>query len=173
MLPKAHLTSYSRVSGSRWVTTSSWLSRSLRSVSYNSSVYSCHLFLISSLSVRSLPFLSFIVPILAWNVPLISLIFLTRMLVFIILLISSISLHCSLKKIFLSLFTVIWNSAFSWVYLSLAFFLLFFPHLFESSDSHFAFLNFFFFGMVLVVASCTMLETSIHSSSSTLPYLIP
>ena len=82
MLPQAHLTSYSRVSGSRWMITSSWLSRSLRSVLYNSSVYSCHLFLISPVSVRSLPFLSFIVPILAWNVPLISLIFLTSSLVF-------------------------------------------------------------------------------------------
>ena len=30
MLPKAHLTSYSRMSGSRWVTTPSWLSGTLR-----------------------------------------------------------------------------------------------------------------------------------------------
>ena len=30
MLPKAHLTSYSRMSGSKWVTTSSWLTGSLR-----------------------------------------------------------------------------------------------------------------------------------------------
>ena len=30
-------------------------------------VYSCHLFLIFSASVRSIPFLSFIVPIFAWN----------------------------------------------------------------------------------------------------------
>ena len=36
----------------------------------------CHLFLISSDSVRSIPFLSFIVPIFAWNVPLVSLNFL-------------------------------------------------------------------------------------------------
>ena len=48
MLPKAHLTSHSRISGSRWVITSSWLSGSLRSLLYNSSVYPCHLFLISS-----------------------------------------------------------------------------------------------------------------------------
>ena len=52
---------------------------------YNSSVYSCHLFLISSASVRSLLFLSSIKPILAWNVPLISPIFLNRSLVFPIL----------------------------------------------------------------------------------------
>ena len=36
-----------------------WLSGSLRSFLYSSSVYSCHLFLISSTSVRSKPFLSF------------------------------------------------------------------------------------------------------------------
>ena len=39
---------------------------------HGSSVYSYHLFLISSASVRLLPFLSFIVPIFAWNVPLVS-----------------------------------------------------------------------------------------------------
>ena len=63
MLPKAHLTSYSRMSGSRWVITLSWLSGSWRSFLYTSSVYFCHLFLISSASHRSIPFLSFIVPI--------------------------------------------------------------------------------------------------------------
>ena len=50
------------------------------------SVYSCHLFLIPSASVRSIPFLSFIEPIFTWNVPLVSLIFLKRSLVFPILL---------------------------------------------------------------------------------------
>ena len=44
MLPKAHLTTHSRMSGSTWVTTPSWLSRSLRPFLYSSSVYSCHLF---------------------------------------------------------------------------------------------------------------------------------
>ena len=68
MFPKAHLTSHSRMSGSRWVITPSWLSGSWRFFLYSSSVYSCHLFLISSASVRSLPFLSFIVPILACRV---------------------------------------------------------------------------------------------------------
>ena len=76
MSPKAHLTSHYRMSGSRWVTTPLWLSGSLRSFLYNS-VYSCHLFLISLL-LRSLLFLSFIVPILAWNVLLISSVFLTN-----------------------------------------------------------------------------------------------
>ena len=67
MLPEAHLTSNSRKSGSRWVIIRSWLSRSWRSFLY-SSVYSCHLFLMSPASVRSIAFLIFIVPIFAWNV---------------------------------------------------------------------------------------------------------
>ena len=66
ILCKAHLTSHSRMSGSRWVITPSWLSGLWRSFLY-SSVYSCHLFLISSASVRSLSILSFIVPIFVWN----------------------------------------------------------------------------------------------------------
>ena len=73
MLYKAHLTSHSRMSGSRWVISPSWLTGSWRSFLYSSSVYSCHLFLISSASVSSIPFLSFIGPIFAWNVPLVSL----------------------------------------------------------------------------------------------------
>ena len=82
MLPKAHLTLHSRMSGFRWVITPSWLSGSWRSFLYSSSVYSCHLFLISSASVRSIPFLSFIEPMFAWNIPLVSLIFLKRSLAF-------------------------------------------------------------------------------------------
>ena len=67
VLPKAHLTSRSRMSCCRWVTTLSWLSGSLRNCLHSYSVYSSHLSLLSSASVRSLPFLFFIVPILAWN----------------------------------------------------------------------------------------------------------
>ena len=77
-----------------------------------------HLFLISYASLRSILFLSFIKPIFAWNVPLVSPIFLKRSLVFPILLISSISLHWSLKKAFLSLLAILWNSAFRCLYLS-------------------------------------------------------
>ena len=77
------------MSGSRWVTTPWWLSRSL-SPFFCSSVYSCHPLLISAASVRSLPFQSFIEPIFAWNIPLVSLVFLERSLVFPILLFSSI-----------------------------------------------------------------------------------
>ena len=68
ILRKVHLTSYSKMSGSRWVITPSWLSGSLSFFCvfflYSSSVYSCHLFLIASL--KSIPFLSFIVPIFQW-----------------------------------------------------------------------------------------------------------
>ena len=42
-----------------------------------------------------------------------------------------------------------------------------------SSDNHFAFLHFFFLGMVLITASCTMSWTSVHHSSGTLSDLIP
>ena len=49
LLPKAHLSSHSRMSGSRWVITPCWLYGSWRSVLY-SFVYSCLLLLISSAS---------------------------------------------------------------------------------------------------------------------------
>ena len=102
VLPKAHLNLHCRVSHSGWVITPSWLSRLWRSFLYSSPVYSHHV-LISSASARSTPFLSFIVPIFAWNVPLVSLIFFRRSLVYPILLFSSISSHWSLRRVFLSL----------------------------------------------------------------------
>ena len=46
--PKAYLTLHSKMSGSRWVITPLWLSESWRSFLYSSSVYSCLIFLISS-----------------------------------------------------------------------------------------------------------------------------
>ena len=95
MLPKAHLTSYSSISGFMWVTPASSLSRSLWPFLYNSSVHSFHLFLISSASVRSLTFLSFIVPIFAWSVPLVAPIFLKQSIHFTVLLFysNSFSVH--------------------------------------------------------------------------------
>ena len=116
MLPKAHLTLHLGMSGSRWVITPLWLSGSWRSFLY-SSVFSCHIFLIPSASVRSIPFLSFFVPIFAWNVPLVSLILLKRSLV--------LPFYCF--PLFLCtdhwgrlsyLFAVLWNSAFRCLYLS-------------------------------------------------------
>ena len=157
------------MSGSRWVITPSWLSGSWRSFLYRTSVYSCHLFLIYSAHVKSIPFLSFIEPIFVWSVPLVSLIFLKRSLVFLILLFSSIYLHWSLKKASLSLLAILWNSAFEWEYLSFSP-LLFASLLFTaickaSSDSHFAILHFFFLSMVLIPVSRTV---SVYSSSGTL-----
>ena len=135
------------------------------------SCYSCQLFLTSSASVRSMPFLSLIEPIFVWNVPLVSLIFLKRSLVFHILLFSSVSLCWSLRKAFLSLLAILWNSAFKWVYLHFS--PLLFPSLLTaickaSSDSHFAVLHFFFLGMVLIPVSCTITQTCDRSSSGTL-----
>ena len=71
LLPKAHLTLHSTTPGSRWVITPSWLSGSWWSFLYSSSVYSFHLLTISSSNV----------PIFAWKVPFVSLIFLKRSLV--------------------------------------------------------------------------------------------
>jgi len=114
MLPKAHLTLHARVKMSDHTIMVIWIIKiffisvySIISVcvisvycvfisvyflymciisEYFISVHSCHLSLISSASVRSLPFLSFIVPIFAWNVFFVSLIFLKRSFVFPILL---------------------------------------------------------------------------------------
>ena len=122
-------------------------------------------------------FLSFIVPIFAWNVPLVSLIFLKRSLLFPILLFSSISFHWSLRKAFLSLLAILRNSAFKWVCLSFSpltlAFLLFWAICKASSDNHFSFLHFFSLGLVLITASCTMSRTSVCSSSASLSDLIP
>jgi len=94
-----------------------------------------------------------------------------------ILLLSSISFHWLLIKAFLSLLAILWNSAFKWVYLSfsplLLASLLFSAICKASSHNHFAFLHFFFLGMVLITASYAMLQTSVHSSSGTLLDLIP
>ena len=82
-------------------------------------------------------------PIFAWNVPLVALIFLKRSLVFPILLFSSISLHWSLRKAFLSLLAILWNSAFRCLYLFfsplLFTFLLFSDICNASPDSHLLF----------------------------------
>ena len=117
MLPKAHLTSHSRIFASRWVITPSWLAESLRSFLYNS-LHSLSPLLNISASVRSIPFLYFFVPVFAWNVSLVSLILLKRSLVLPILLFFSISLHCSLRKAFFSLLAILWNSVFRWKYIS-------------------------------------------------------
>ena len=62
LLLKAHLTSHSRMPRSSSVIPSLWLSGSWRSFLYSSSVYSCHLFLISSLLLGPYHFCSLLCP---------------------------------------------------------------------------------------------------------------
>ena len=84
----------------------------------------------------------------------------TGILVFPTLLFSSISLHLSLRKAFLCLLAILWNSAFKWAYLSFSLLplasLLFSAICEVSSDNYFAFLHFFFLGMVLITASTNL-----------------
>ena len=107
-----------------------------------------------------LHFLSFIELIFAWNDPLVSLIFLKQSIVFPILLFSSISLHWSLRKAFLSLLPILWNSVFKWYNFPflLCFSLLFFSQLFVRvpQTASTLCLHFFFWGMVLIPGSCKM-----------------
>ena len=139
------------------------------------SVYFFHVFLqlllTISASVRSIPFLSFIQPIFAWNIPLVSLI-LKRSLVFPILLFSSISFCWSLRKAFLSLLSNLWNSAFKMIYLSfspLPFTSLLFIAICKASwDNHFAFWHFFFPGDGLDHCLLYNITNFVHSSSGTL-----
>ena len=109
----------------------------------NWTLCSCHLLLISYVVHRSIPFASFFVPIFAqW---LVSLIFLKRSLVFPILLFSSISLHCWLRKAFSMLLALFGTLHSGWVHLSfspLPSASLFSATCKASSDSHFAFLHF-------------------------------
>ena len=175
MLPKAHLTSHSRMSGSRWVITPLCLSWSWRSFLY-SSVYSCHL-LISYASVFfhatsvlywahlcmncSLGITNFLEEISSFSHSVVFLYFFALI----------------AEEGFLSLLIILWNSVLKCVYIS--FFPLPLASLFysailkASSDNSFAFLHFFFLGMVLLPVSCTMPWTSVHSSSGTLSDLGP
>ena len=164
MLPKAHLTSHSRMSGSRWVITPLWLSGLWRSFLYSSSVYFCHLLLISSASVRSHT---------------ISVLYQAHLCIK-----CSLGISTFLKEIFslshsivfLYFFALIAEEGFliSPCYsLELCIqmcisFLFSFAFLFSSFHSHFAFLHFLSMVMVLIPVSCTMSWTSVHSSSGTL-----
>ena len=124
--------------------------------------------------VRSILFLSFIVPIFAWNVLLVSLIFLKRSLVFPILYIAYLYFFALITEegFLISPCSSLWNSAFRWVYLPfspLLFASLLFSAICETtSDNHFAFLHFFFLGVVWITTLCSMLWISIHSFSGTL-----
>ena len=176
MLSKARLTSESRMSVSRWMITPLWLSGSLRSFLCSSTVYSCHLFLISSASVRSIQFLSFILPIFAWNFPLVSLIFLKQYLVFPFCcfpLFLCIDHFGRLSYLSLVFFETLHTDEYIFPFLPcFSLFCLFSAICKAFSDNHFAFSHFFFLGMVSITASCTMSRTSVHSSSGILSHLI-
>ena len=178
MLPKAHFTLQTQVSGSGWVIIPSLLSGSLRYFLYSSSLVLppflnifcfCHFHTVSVLYYAHL----------CMKCSLGSLIFLKRFLVFPNLLLSSIYLHWSLRKAFffflispcysLELCIQMGVSSFS----SFAFASLLFTAICKASSDNFAFLHFFFLRMVLITASCTMSWTSVHSSSGTLSDLIP
>ena len=125
----------------------------------------------SSASVRSIPFLSFIEPIfvkcsLGISNFLEEISSLSHSVVFLYF------FALITRKAVLSLLAILWNSAFKWEYLSfspLLFTCLLFTAICKASpDSHFAVLHFFFLGMVLLPVSCTMSRTFVHSSSDTL-----
>ena len=116
MFPKAQLISHSRMSGSAWVIIPLWLSGSLRSFLYSSSVYSCHLFLMSSASVHtvSVPYCAYLCMKYSLGISnfLEEISSLSCSIVFLYF------FALSLKKPFLSLLAFHWNSTFKWVYLS-------------------------------------------------------
>ena len=166
----AHLTSCSKMSGSRRVVTPSWLSGSWRSFLYGSSVCSCHLFLISSASVSPYHLYPLLCPSLHEMFPCISnfleeISSLSHSIVFLY------SFALILRKTFLSLLAVLWNSAFKWISFLFSFTfasLLFLLFVRPPQTAILLFWHFFFSLMVLLPVSCTMSQTSIHSSSGTL-----
>ena len=131
-------------------------------------MYSCHLFLMSSAYVRSIPLLSFIEPVFARNVPLVSLIFLKRSLVFPFLLFSSYFFALIAEEgslISLLFFGTLHSDAYFFPFLLLLFLELFVR---PPQTAILLFLHFFSMGMVLIPVSCTVSRTSVHSSSSAL-----
>ena len=113
---------------------------------------------------------SFIVPFACYNVPLVSLIFLKRSLIFPILLFSSISLHCSLRKVYLSLlfFGTLHSDGYIFPFL-LCLLLLFFSQLFVRPPlTPFCFFMFLLFGDGLDHCLLYSVMNLLHSSSGTL-----
>ena len=133
MFLKAHLTSYFRISSSRWVTIPSWLSESFKP--FFGIVFLCILATSSqSLLLLLNPSHSVISsthPCRRMKYSHDSPNFLKESLVFLILLSSSVALHCWFKKTFLSFFAFLCKSIFGWVCLSLS--LLPFTFLLSSS----------------------------------------
>ena len=112
---------------------------------------------------------------LSMKCSLVSLIFLKRSLVFPILLFSSISLHWLLRKAFLSLLAILWNSAFKWVYLSFSPlpFTSRLSQLFVRPPQTIIFHFCISFSWCFFTFSCTVSQSSVHRSSSILSDLIP
>ena len=173
MFLKAHLTSHSRMSGSRRVITPLWLSGSWRFFLYSSlcilATSSYYLLLLLG------PYHFF--PLLCPS--------LHKMLLDIFNFLEEI-FSLSHSIVFLYFFALIPEEGFLTSPCSslelciqmgynfpffLCLLLLFFSELFVR-PLHFAFLHLFFLGMVLITASCTMSQTSVHSSSGTLAYQI-
>ena len=143
----------------------------------SSSVYSCHLFLISSLSISSLVFLPFYCVHLCMKYSLGISNFLEE--------ISSL-FHSIIFLYFFELITeegfliYPWYSLELCIHMAIPFFLSIsfcfssFTALCKAlSDNYFAFLHLFFLGLVSIMSSCTMSWTSVHSSLGTLSDLIP
>ena len=139
MLPEAHLTLHSRMSGSKRMITPSWLSGLWRSFLYCSSFVLFFFVLFCILATFSLylllllgpyHFCPLLSPSLHEMFPWYVWFSWWDLLVFPFLLFSSISLHWSLRKAFLSLLGILWNSAFKWVYLSFS------PFAFHVSSFH-------------------------------------
>ena len=115
-------------------------------------------------------------PIISWNVPSVSLTFLKRSLVFPILLLYSIFLHWSFRKIIsLLCFGTLHSDGYIFPFLH-CLLLHFFSQLFVRSTLTTILPCWTLFpplGMVWVTTSCTMLWTFVHSSSGTLSDLNP
>ena len=163
------------MSGSWWVITPSWLSGPLRSFLYSSSVYYCHLFLISSASVRSIPFLfywihhcmkcslgisNFLEEISSLSHSIVLLYFFALIAEEGFLISPCYSLELCIQMAYLSFSPLLFAS------------LLFTAICKVASDSNFVFLCFFFLVMVFIPVSCTMSWTSVYSSSGTLSGLV-
>ena len=166
MLPKAHLTSYSKMSDARWVITplgslSHWdnfeeffcvfLSTLLNIFCFCyvltvSVLYCAHFCMKCSLGISN-----FLEEISCFPL-FICIVHLKR-------------LSCLSLLFFETLHSYEYNLSFS----PLPFTSLLYSALCKaSSDNYFAFLHLFFWGMVLITTSCTMSRTSVHSSPGTL-----
>jgi len=159
MLPKVHLTSHSRMSGSRWVITPSWLSGFWRSFLYSSLLPSLLIFCFCKVHPISVLYCAHLCMKCSLDISN----FLEE--------ISSLS-H---SIVFLYFFALITEEGFLispcyslelCIQMGISFFsplplasLLFSAICKASSDNHFAFSHFFFLGMVLITASYTISGT--------------